>query len=314
MKRIIIDLNATPKARWNCLKPYKKEISVLINTYLNDLEDVTFFESVIDFYKSTFINTDYLRELSGIASFTEFSVDNLLIANLYYDALKLVFGCTAFSVNSNNENIHARNLDWWSDNNSLKEYTKIFDFKKDNKIIFSSVGWPGFIGVFSGMKPKKYAITLNAVLSQEPPEFAPPITFKVREILESKNSYSEVIISLANDPIASDCLLLVTGKEDCERAVIERTPKKGVLRMPDKLKNLVVTNGYIAMQNYTIKGDVLQESSCGRQNRALELLTKQKPESIADCFEILSDPDIKMNITMQQMVFNINQGTISLRI
>ena len=70
----------------------------------------------------------------------------------------------------------------------------------------------------------------------------------------------------------------------------------------------------IAMQNYTIKGDVLQESSCGRQNRALELLTKQKPESIADCFEILSDPDIKMNITMQQMVFNINQGTISLRI
>jgi len=314
MKRITINLNDTPEVRWNCLKEYKNEISVLINTYLNDLEDVVFFESVLDYYKASFINPTYLRELEGIASFTEFTVDNLLIANLYYDALKLVFGCTAFSLNSNENNLHARNLDWWSDNNSLKKYTKIFDFEKDGEIVFSSIGWPGFIGVFSGIKPKKYAITLNAVLSQESPAFASPITFKIREVFESINTYSEAIHILSNDPIASDCLLLVTGAQKYERVVIERTPSKYSVRKPDSKDNLIVTNNYLKMDNKNIEGDILQESSCGRYSRTEELLAKIKPKKDSECFTVLDDENVKMSITMQQMVFNINEGTISLKI
>jgi len=314
MKRITINLNDAPETRWNCLKEYKNEISVLINTYLNDLEDVVFFESVLDYYKTSFINPTYLRELEGIASFTEFTVDNLLIVNLYYDALKLVFGCTAFSLNSNKNNLHARNLDWWSDNNSLRKYTKIFDFEKDGEVVFSSIGWPGFIGVFSGIKPKKYAITLNAVLSQESPNFASPITFKIREVFESVDTYSEAIYILSNDPIASDSLLLVTGVQEYERVVIERTPSKYSVRTPDSEGNLIVANNYLKMDNKNIEGDILQESSCGRYSRVEELLVKTKPKKDSECFTILDDEKVKMSITMQQMVFNINEGTISLRI
>ncbi len=313
MKRITMNLNSNPHERWNCIEPYKKEINELIEMYLNDLEDVSFFESVIDYYKVSYINVEYMNELRGIASFTDFSVNQLLLANLYYDALKLVFGCTAFSLATEHGNLHARNLDWWSENDLLKKYTKIFDFERDGKTIFSSVGWPGFIGVFSGLKTQKYAITLNAVLSQEQPKLAPPITFKIREVLESKHSYADAVKILATDSIASDCLLLVTGTNEQERLVIERTPTMGYIRKHDAKNNLVVTNGYLKMANKNIESDVLQESSCGRQDRTLELLNKVKPESIQDCFQILDDAKIKMNITMQQMVFNVNKGTISLK-
>lgn len=313
MKRITINLNSNPQERWNCIESYRNEINELIGMYLNDLEDISFFESVIDYYKMSYINPEYIKELEGIASFTDFNVNQLLLANLYYDALKLVFGCTAFSVATEHGNLHVRNLDWWSDNNLLKQYSKIFDFEKDGEIIFSSVGWPGFIGVFSGLKAHKYAITLNAVLSQEQPKLAPPITFKIREVLESTDSYADAVKILTTESIASDCLLLITGTNQHERLVIERTPTMGYIRKPDTKNNLVVTNGYLKMTNKNIEGDVLQESSCGRQDRALELLNKAKPETIQDCFQIIDDANIKMGITMQQMVFNVNQGTISLK-
>lgn len=313
MKRITINLNSIPQERWNCIKPYKSEINELIGMYLNDLEDISFFESVIEYYKMSYINPEYIKELEGIAVFTNYNVNQLLLANLYYDALKLVFGCTAFSIATNEGNLHARNLDWWSENNRLKEYTKTFDFEKNGEVIFSSIGWPGFIGVFSGLKAHKYAITLNAVLSQEQPKLAPPITFKIREVLEGCDSYAEVVKTLAIESIASDCLLLVTGTHSHERLVIERTPTKGYIRKPDAKNNLVVTNGYLKMTNKTIEGDVLQASSCGRQNRTMELLNQAKPETVDDCFQVLDDANIKMGITMQQMVFNINQGTISLK-
>jgi len=291
MERITINLDLEPKERWFCLKPYREEVNVLIETYLSDLEDASFFGEAIEFYKSECINPIFLEELSGISSFTKFSVNDLLMANLYYDALKLVFGCSAFSVNTKDGNLHARNLDWWSDNNSLKDFTKVFDFKKENRIIFSSVGWPGFIGVFSGLKPQRYAITLNAVLSQDLPEFAHPITFKIREVFENENSFLDAVENLENNTIASDCLLLVTGVNKEERVVIER----------------------IAFKNKTIEGDVLQESSCGRQNRVIELLNTKKLEYVSDCFKILNDEKVKMSITMQQMVFSISKGTISLK-
>ncbi len=313
MERITINLNSNPQERWNCIEPYKNEINELIGMYLNDLEDISFFESVLDYYKLSYINQSYIKELQGISTFTDFNVNQLLLANLYYDALKLVFGCTAFSLTTAFGNLHARNLDWWSEKGLLKKYSKIFDFEKNGNVLFSSVGWPGFIGVFSGLKPKKFAITLNAVLSQEQPKLAPPITFKIREVLESIDSYADVVKILATESIASDCLLLVTGTNQKERLVIERTPTMGYIRKPDAKNNLVVTNGYLKVANKNIEGDILQESSCGRQNRTIELLNQGKLETIDDCFQILDDPNVKMNITMQQMVFNINQGTISLK-
>ena len=313
MKRIKIDLDNVPVARWAPLKPYREEIDILIKTYLKDLGDASFFTEMLSYYKQVCIPSYYLEELEGIASFSSFGVDELLTANLYYDALKLVLGCTAFSVHTGEVNLHARNLDWWSDDNSLSSYSKIFDFEKNGKIVFSSIGWPGFTGVLSGIKPQKYAVSLNAVLSVEPPVFAPPITFKIREALENIDDYKPAVDFFASTVIASDCLLLVTGKEKDERAVIERTPKRNAVRKPNERDVLVVTNAYLELINKNIQGDVLQESSNGRQGRAVELLEQTNPKTDKDCLRILSDEQIKMGMTMQQMVFNINKGTITLK-
>lgn len=48
-------------------------------------------------------------------------LDEVVCGNLYYDALKAVLvGCTAFAVDTPTGPLHARNLDWWTENDSLR--------------------------------------------------------------------------------------------------------------------------------------------------------------------------------------------------
>lgn len=312
MEKIIIDLDLHPANRWDQLESYQREIDELIGYYLEDLGDVSFFEEAIDFYKQTYVPKEYLEEINGVRKYCNFTENQLLITNLYYDALKFVFGCTSFSYLGQKERFHARNLDWWSEKNALKEHSKIFHFKKANEIIYSSVGWPGFIGILSGMRVNAYSITLNAVLSDESPNFALPVTLLIRQVLEFEEDFDSAVKSLCETPIASDCLLMIVGKEADQACVIERTPTNFAIRSPEN-NQLIVTNDYKKLNGVKLSNDVLQDTSCGRYDKVKELVSQDPPGDEAAYFQILSNQDVKMNITVQQMVFNITKNKIMLK-
>ncbi len=312
MEEIIIDLDVRPADRWNQLDSYGKEIDELLGYYLEDLGDVSFFTEAIEFYKQEYVPKEYLEEIAGVRKFCNFTENQILITNLYYDALKFVFGCTSFSYLNHAENIHARNLDWWSERNALKAHSKVFHFKKANEIIYSSVGWPGFIGILSGMRASSYSITLNAVLSSEGPNMAPPVTLLIRQVLEFEQDYDSAVRKLCQTPIASDCLLMIVGKEPGQACVIERTPTKFAIRNPEN-NQLIVTNDYKILNGANLSNDILQDTSCGRYDKVKELLSKHPPQNEKDYFEILSNEGVKMNITVQQMVFNLTKNKIILK-
>ena len=312
MKELIINLDAPPSERWSVLRKYKKEVNDLIGFYLADLGDADFFEGVIDWYKEQFIAPSYQEEARSIAAMSTFSENQILMANLYYDALKLVFGCTSFAVETEGSIFHARNLDWWSERNALKNYSSIFHFQKGQKTIYSTVGWPGFIGALSGMRHHAYSITLNAVMSEESPHFALPITFLIRDVLEQQTSFEQALKVLSETPIANDCLLMLVGRKKGEMAVIERTPTQNAIRKSDT-SYLIVTNDYKKLNGKTIAGDLLQTTSCGRYDRVEAILNERKPTKESDYFAILSDKAVKMEITMQQMLFNLTENRIMVK-
>ncbi len=49
---------------------------------------------------------------------------------------------------------------------------------------------PGFVGVFSGVAPGRFAVTLNAVLSAEPPQPATPVVLLLRTVLEHAQTFN----------------------------------------------------------------------------------------------------------------------------
>jgi predicted choloylglycine hydrolase len=313
MERITINLDKKPSERWNWLKYYKHETNSLLKYYLEDLSSAGIFETYIETYKTLFISKQYKEEIECVAKNSHFSENQVLITNLYYDALKFVFGCTSFCITNQTEKLHARNLDWWSENNILGAFTKVFDFKENDEIKYSLVSWPGFIGALSGVKPGKFSITLNAVLSNESPQFAIPITFLIRDVLENAETFDEAIKILSETTIASDCLLMVVGVNLDENVVIERTPTTFSIRKP-KGNSLIVTNEYLSLTENKKTNDTLQLTASGRHKRVEVLVKSNTPKSTDDYFDILSDNQVKMGITVQQMVFNPKNGDIHLKV
>jgi acid ceramidase/N-acylethanolamine-hydrolysing acid amidase len=228
-----------------------------------------------------------LAEIDFIASISDFSADEVLIANLYYDVLKFCFGWTAFAIENNGKIIHSRNLDWWTENNLLSEHSKIFDFQRNGKTVFKTVGWVGFIGTLSGIKPQQFSLTLNAVLSKDSPEIAIPISFFLRDILDTTKNFDEAKKALEITTIASDCLLLLSGIKSDEMVVIERTPTRFATRKAAD-NFITVTNDYKLIENNSGEESLLQSTSCSRFDRAEVLLKSQEDIGIETCLNILS--------------------------
>ncbi|KXX69113.1 C45 family autoproteolytic acyltransferase/hydolase [Flammeovirga sp. SJP92] len=307
----IINLDLPPKQRWSFLIDYKSEVDELLQCYLNDFEGADFIFENIEDYKRAVISADYMEEIEFISSISKFSSNEILIANLYYDILKFYLGCTAFAFETDGAVLHSRNLDWWTDNNLLSSQSKIFDYQRNGRTIFKTVGWVGFIGALSGTKPGKFSVTLNAVLSKDAAEIAMPVSFLLRDVLDKANSYSEAKKTLEKTTIASDCLLLLSGKTSSEMVVIERTPKRSATRGPDN-GIVCVTNDYKLIENGNGGESELQATSCGRYDRARELVGAKKPTNANECLDVLKDEKVMMGITVQQMVFNNKTGKIEL--
>lgn len=306
----IVNLDLPAEKRWSFLEDSKDKINSLLECYLNDFEGSEFIFDSIEEYKNCIIPLDYLNEISFISSLSKFSENEVLIANLYYDVLKFYFGCTAFATAGNNTIYHARNLDWHTENNLLSDYSVIFDFQRQGCTQYKTVGWFGFIGALSGIKPGKFSVTLNAVLSDDSPEIAYPISFLLRDVLDKESSYQSAKQKLEEITIASDCLLLLSGVTPKERVVIERTPKRFASRESTN-NQIVVTNDYKKLENTKEAGGLLQSTSCGRFDKALEMLNSGVTNS-EDCLKILQNEDIMMGITVQQMCFNNLTGDIEL--
>ena len=105
---------------------------------------------------------------------------------------------------------------------------------------------------------------------------------------------------------------VIVGQEPDQACVIERTPTKFAIRNPEN-NQLIVTNDYKMLNGVKLSNDILQNTSCGRYDKIKELLLQNPPSDEQEYFQILSDPAVKMNITVQQMVFNITKNKIMLK-
>jgi hypothetical protein len=179
-------------------------------------------------------------------------------------------GCTAFAVDSDEGPLHARNLDWWTEDALLSRATITCDFVGASAGPFTTIGWPGLVGAFSGVATGRFAITMNAVLSEERATIATSTPLALRHVLETCSSYGDAKRALMTMPIASDCLLLLTGAARGELCVIERTSTCSAVREAED-GIVAVTNDYRALDAVSAATTILATTACGRFERALSL-------------------------------------------
>lgn len=306
---IDVSLDAPPERRWEMLAPFAPSIRALLTEYLYDLaplvESLTAETASIE----ELLGEETWAELHGLARVLEMPFQDVLLGNLYYDALKHLWGCTAFAVDAPGGPIHGRNLDWHSEGGALRSATVQFRFVEHGVERYRTVGWPGYLGCLSGVASGRFAVTLNTVCSDDAPGLFAPVSFLIRRTLATAPSFDEAVRILAETAVSSDSLLLVSGTQPGEMAVVERTPRRSAIRRPDN-GMIVVTNDYrdLAISEEPKDESDLFSSSCGRFDRCASLAGSARPKSLEDAIQILQDSQVRMNITAQHMAFQAVTG------
>ncbi len=309
---LAVDLRRVPSDRWRLTPLQCKQARELLAMYTADLGLRSDASEFLTSSVKDFIRSDHWQEMESLSRSMELPLSEVVLCNLYYDALKAVlsgvFGCTAFAIDTPDGILHARNLDWWTENSALARYTAVSHFVGGPAGEFTIVGWPGFVGVFSGCAPGRFAVTLNAVLSMEPTQLATPVVFLLRNVLEEALTFDAALALLTETPLPCDCLLLLTGIRPGELVVIERMPSRHALRYA-RDGYVSVTNGYQELN--TVLGNPPSEllaTWCQRFERIEALIGNRRPQNPEDCFQYLNDPQVRMNMTVQQMVFRAATG------
>lgn len=306
---IDVSLDTPPEHRWEMLAPFAPSIRALMTEYLRDLEPLVESLSAATASIEELLGEDTWAELEGLAKLLEMPFRDVLLGNLYYDALKHLWGCTAFAVDAPGGPVHGRNLDWASDAGALSSTTVVFRFLQNGIERYRTVGWPGYLGCLSGVAPGRFAITLNTVWSDDEAELFAPVSFLIRQTLLAAPNFDEAVRILAETAVSSDSLLLVSGAQPGEMAVVERTPTRSAIRRPEN-GFIVVTNDYRDLEVSEEPTDTgeLFSSSCGRFDRCFSLTGSTRPKSPEDAIRILKDPEVQMAITAQHMAFQASTG------
>lgn len=175
--------------------------------------------------------TEYLAELDAMSAASGVDRDSLVLGNTLFDIKKIV-ACSAFLVEASRSRtgapMLARNLDY-PPHGYAHHYTLVTVYRPTGRKAFVSVGFPGLIGVLSGMNADGLALAVLEVFQSRP--FSgrlnlggTPYAMLFRRILETCSTVSEARDQLQRARRSTLFNLVVADRRRV--AVLECTPRR----------------------------------------------------------------------------------------
>lgn len=187
-----------------------------------------------------------------------------------------------------------RNLDFPSFDIAHK-YTAVFAYRPAGRYAFVSVGWPGLIGVLSGMNEHGLSIANMEVSRPLRLPEAMPYTLLYRTILEECRTTQEAIDLLNRTPRQSANNLMVMDAAG-DRAVIEITPSKVTVRRGMAWAALFSTN-------HQRDQDCDSSGRCHRYDTMHELAEEEFGTIDAAKLQSMLNAASQRKLTLQSMIF-----------
>jgi hypothetical protein len=240
---------------------------------------------------------------------------DIMLANISYDLLLSKLGCSTVALATPSGPVLARNMDWCPEN-LLARSSLLTRWTRAGKLAFASAGWPAAIGVVSGLSVRGFGLVLNAVSGPERSNpFGYPMLLFLRRVIEEADGYEEALTRLHDTPLTSPGLITLVGTRNEERVVIERSPRRAVLRHPEGLAPLVTTNDYRAFGRVTSGLEMLTETACRRFDvlqRAAADATGGREVADEELLYWLCDEEVAQDITAQHVIIRPALSTLRL--
>ena len=205
----------------------------------------------------------------------------------------MLVGCTAFGAwdaAAADGMIVGRNFDFYVGDEFARNRLLTFCIP-DTGYRFVSIGWPGMVGVLSGMNETGLTVTLNAARGPVPLSSATPVSILARKILQYAATIDEACAIASQYRTFVSESFLIGSARDARCAVIEKTPEKQALyTVPGQ--TIGCTNHFqseaFADDMYNNENIALSDSK-PRADRLAELLEHSVPLTVEKAVGILRD-------------------------
>ncbi|KAM6076973.1 acid ceramidase isoform 1-T1 [Chlamydotis macqueenii] len=329
----VINLDLPPSKRWDNLIHDKK---TELKTVVQNIKDIanTFFPSgkVVDIVDNKIARLTatlpypFNEELQGIANSSGIPLGEIVIFNIFYEIFTV---CTSIVAEDKTGKLyHARNLDfglflgWDVKNNSwtltreLKPLVVNLDFRRNNKTVFKSTNFAGYIGMVSGVKPDLFTLTMNErfsldggyigifewVLGRRDGMW---MGFLTRTVLENATSYQDAKDKLAKTRLLAPAYFILGGKNSGEGCVITRSRTAAL-----DIWDLDIKKGtwYVLETNYDRwKPPLILDN---RRMPAMKCLnqTTQENISLPTIYDVLSTKPVLNKLTVCTTLMEVYNG------
>jgi len=157
------------------------------------------------------------EEMRGIADGAEVPYDEIVVINTFADAM--LGGqrfCSALAVNGNDGLLIGRNLDW-TDHDVAHRSGVVFILEPKGERRVMSVGWPGMVGVVTGMNDRGLTVTMNIAFASDVETEAMPSLIRIRDALDHETTVDGAVARATSTPRTMAMNWMVA---DSRRAVV----------------------------------------------------------------------------------------------
>lgn len=210
----------------------------------------------------------------------------------------MLVGCSSFATwgtqSADSSLLIGRNFDFYV-GEAFAENKLVSFYAPEKGYGFASVGWPGMIGVLSGMNETGLTVTINAAKSAVPTGSATPISILTREILQYASTIDEAYaIARKRKTFVSESILIGSAK-DGKAAIIEKSPEKTALFTGNEPDRLICTNHY-------------QSEAFSKDERNVEnIRTSDSPYRFARLEELLNE-NLPIDASKAASILRNHQG------
>ncbi|XP_033825688.1 acid ceramidase isoform X1 [Periophthalmus magnuspinnatus] len=330
-----IDLDLPPHKRWtSVITDKKKDLDGMIEV-IRDLAKA-FVPSgrlieLVDITLPLIVNTlpdPFKDEIKGIALDSGIPLGEITLFNIFYEVFTV---CTSVVAEDAKGNLlHGRNLDFglfmgwdmknksWIISEKLKPLVVNLDFRKNNKTVFKSTNFAGYVGMLTGIKPHLFSLTMNErfsldggyigimewILGQRDGMW---MSFLTRSVLENATSYENARSLLAQTKLLAPAYFILGGNKSGQGCIITRSRTLSL----DLLElNMKLGRWYVLETNYDHWEDpfVLDD----RRTPAMTCMNKttQNNISIKTLYDVLSTKPVLNKLTTYTTLMQVSEGTL----
>ena len=214
---------------------------------------------------------------------------------------------------------HVRSMDWSL--TGLGRHSLLLHHVNVPAGDFYSLGWSGYSGVLSGMKPGCFSATLNQAYMFTRPTLQWPPSHLLRHVFEECETFDEALYMLRYTPVCVPSFILLVGARKNEAAVVEMMPSKNrVHRMKscpiavgndyfssDWRRTIAKRDGeffeYLAEDTRKLSLERPGVEMDDRRSSLLERMRGCRINTLKQALKLLQANPIQHEDSMQQMVF-----------